>query len=80
MAKGKFKPKTTTVKAKGKGKRWRKGHSSDSNPEGKKYRNQAKSRFFNVQEGESKFCGISAIFFVILLGKKQISYGSCGKM
>ncbi|XP_052226276.1 RRP12-like protein isoform X6 [Dreissena polymorpha] len=38
---------------KGKGKRWKKGHSSTSNPEKKAFREAAKSRFFNKLEGPS---------------------------
>ncbi|XP_026293865.1 RRP12-like protein [Frankliniella occidentalis] len=37
----KFRPRV-----KGKGKRWQKGHSSSSNPETKKFRDAARSRFF----------------------------------
>nr|CAD7586449.1 unnamed protein product [Timema genevievae] len=43
---GKFRPR-----AKGKGKRWPKGQSSSSNPETKKYREIAKSRFFQENLG-----------------------------
>ena len=38
--------KTTALK--GKAKRWRKGHSSSSNPETKKHREAAKGRFLNT--------------------------------
>jgi hypothetical protein len=37
---------------KGKGKRWKKGHSSSSNPETKRHRNVAKSRFFEEHPGK----------------------------
>ena len=40
------------VSQKGKKKRWKKGHSSDSNPEAKKHRIAAKNRFFNRNEGK----------------------------
>jgi hypothetical protein len=39
-------------RTKGKGKRWKKGHSSSSNPEIKRYRNVAKSRFFQEHSGK----------------------------
>lgn len=43
------------TRVKGKGKRWLKGHSSTSNPETKKYRDAARSRFFQeTLETESK--------------------------
>ncbi|KAL4231185.1 pre-rRNA processing protein [Mactra antiquata] len=38
---------------KGKAKRWKKGHSSTSNPEKKKYRDAAKNRYFNKSSGPS---------------------------
>ncbi|WAR21706.1 RRP12-like protein [Mya arenaria] len=38
---------------KGKAKRWKKGHSSTSNPEKNKFREAAKNRFFNKIEGPS---------------------------
>ncbi|XP_067007465.2 RRP12-like protein [Anabrus simplex] len=44
---GKFRPRV-----KGKGKRWRKGHSSSSNPDTKKHRNAARSRFFQENLGQ----------------------------
>ncbi|XP_064601005.1 RRP12-like protein [Liolophura sinensis] len=40
-------------KTSGKGKRWRKGQSSNSNPSGKKFRDAAKNRFFNEITGPS---------------------------
>ena len=43
--------KVAVVSQKGKKKRWKKGHSSDSNPEAKKHRIAAKNRFFNRNEG-----------------------------
>ncbi len=43
----KFRPRV-----KGKGKRWQKGHSSSSNPETKKFRDAAKSRFFQENLGK----------------------------
>lgn len=48
---GKFR---TKLKGQRKGKRWPKGQSSNSNPETRKYRNQAKSRFFKEVIGS--FC------------------------
>ncbi|KAK3918716.1 RRP12-like protein [Frankliniella fusca] len=42
----KFRPRV-----KGKGKRWQKGHSSSSNPETKKFRDAARSRFFQENLG-----------------------------
>ena len=36
---------------KNKGKTWKKGHSSDSNPAGKKHRTAAKNRFFSQDRG-----------------------------
>lgn len=36
---------------KGKAKRWKKGHSSTSNPEKKKHRDAAKNRYFNKSDG-----------------------------
>ncbi|KAJ1525453.1 hypothetical protein ONE63_010264 [Megalurothrips usitatus] len=42
----KFRPRV-----KGKGKRWQKGHSSSSNPETSKYREAARSRFFQENLG-----------------------------
>lgn len=47
---GRFRSK---LKGQTKGKRWAKGQSSSSNPETKKYRDQAKSRFFQVNLGPS---------------------------
>jgi hypothetical protein len=38
--------------SKGQRKRWKKGHSSSSNPENKTHRLLAKNRFFNVDLGE----------------------------
>lgn len=38
---------------KGKGKRWKKGHSSESNPESKKFREAARNRFFSKGVGPS---------------------------
>ncbi|XP_049862058.1 RRP12-like protein [Schistocerca gregaria] len=40
-------------RVKGKGKRWKKGHSSSSNPEIQKHRDIAKSRFFQENLGQS---------------------------
>jgi hypothetical protein len=40
-------------RTKGKGKRWKKGHSSSSNPEIKRHRNVAISKFFQEQAGKS---------------------------
>lgn len=45
-AMAKFRPRL-----KGKGKRWLKGHSSNSNPETTKHRDAAKSRFFQENLG-----------------------------
>ena len=50
-----------------KGKRWKKGQSSSSNPEIRKYRDAAKSTFFNFISGNSK------ILFLILKMKNKIS-------
>jgi ribosomal RNA-processing protein 12 len=47
---GKFR---TKLKGKAKGKRWPKGQSSSSNPETHKYRDLAKSRFFQENLGSS---------------------------
>ncbi|XP_063628336.1 RRP12-like protein [Cydia splendana] len=47
---GKFRSK---LKGKTKGKRWNKGHSSDSNPKTQKYREMAKSRFFQENLGNT---------------------------
>ena len=47
--------KAAVVSQKGKKKRWKKGHSSDSNPEAKKHRIAAKNRFFNRNEGISSY-------------------------
>lgn len=41
-------------KPKAKGKRWPKGHSSSSNPETKKFREAAKSRFFQYESSKLK--------------------------
>ena len=46
-----IKPKPGTKKKKNKGKRWKKGHSSESNPEKNTHRLAAKNRFFNVNTG-----------------------------
>lgn len=45
---GKFRSK---LKGQTKGKRWPKGQSSSSNPETRKHRDQAKSRFFQANLG-----------------------------
>lgn len=45
---GKFRSK---LKGQSKGKRWPKGQSSSSNPETRKYRDAAKSRFFQENLG-----------------------------
>lgn len=45
---GKFRSK---IKGKTKGKRWQKGQSSNSNPKSQKYREMAKSRFFQENLG-----------------------------
>jgi ribosomal RNA-processing protein 12 len=39
-------------RTKGKGKRWKKGHSSSSNPETNRHRNVAKSNFFQEHRGK----------------------------
>ena len=39
-------------RTKGKGKRWKKGHSSSSNPEIKRHRNVAISKFFQEHPGK----------------------------
>ena len=38
---------------KNKGKRWKKGHSSTSNPESNRFREAAKNRFFSANTGIS---------------------------
>jgi ribosomal RNA-processing protein 12 len=38
---------------KGKGKRWKKGYSSSSNPDIRRHRNVAKSKFFQEHPGKS---------------------------
>ncbi|ENN83556.1 hypothetical protein HUJ04_001288 [Dendroctonus ponderosae] len=48
---GKFRSK---LKGQSKGKRWPKGQSASSNPVTRKYRDEAKSRFFQVETGPSK--------------------------
>lgn len=55
---GKFRSK---LKGQTKGKRWPKGQSSSSNPETRKYRDLAKSQFFQeslgmISEKEVKIC------------------------
>ncbi|CAK1589953.1 unnamed protein product [Parnassius mnemosyne] len=47
---GKFRSK---LKGKSKGKRWQKGQSSNSNPKSQKYREMAKSRFFQENLGST---------------------------
>lgn len=42
------------IKGKTKGKRWQKGQSSNSNPKTQKYREMAKSRFFQENLSKSK--------------------------
>lgn len=49
---GKFRSK---LKGQAKGKRWPKGQSSSSNPETRKYRDSARSRFFQVNLGKKVF-------------------------
>jgi hypothetical protein len=39
-------------RTKGKGKRWKKGHSSSSNPVTKRHRHVAKSKFFQEHPGK----------------------------
>ena len=48
-----MKKKTVPSAQKMKGKkRWKKGHSSESNPSANKHRLAAKNRFFNVNTGQ----------------------------
>lgn len=49
----KSKPKTVPRSGKVKGKRWKKGQSSTSNPESRRYREKAKNRFFSKSAGDS---------------------------
>ena len=58
-------------KPKGKGKRWAKGHSCSSNPESKKFREAAKSRFFRHEVGEEKIS-----FFIQTLNLKNFIFGN----
>ena len=50
-SKGKMKSMPRT--GKNKGKRWKKGHSSTSNPESNRFREAAKNRFFSANTGIS---------------------------
>lgn len=59
---GKFRSK---LKGKTKGKRWLKGQSSNSNPKTQKYREMAKSRFF--QENLGNKCFILDIFDIVIV-------------
>lgn len=59
---GKFRSK---IKGKPKGKRWLKGQSSNSNPQTHKYREIAKSRFFQENLGKlTKKIYIKTLIFV----------------
>ncbi|XP_013379809.1 RRP12-like protein isoform X2 [Lingula anatina] len=51
MVSGKVKSRVKLKQTKRK--KWKKGHSSDSNPEGKRFREAAKNRFFNYNTGPS---------------------------
>ncbi|KAJ4439129.1 hypothetical protein ANN_15086 [Periplaneta americana] len=57
-------------RVKGKGKRWKKGHSSSSNPETKKFRDVAKSRFF--QENAEKKKKKKKVAFVVVVTLEMI--------
>ncbi|XP_069705584.1 RRP12-like protein [Periplaneta americana] len=58
-------------RVKGKGKRWKKGHSSSSNPETKKFRDVAKSRFFQENAGEGNLTSEALKKHDSLLGTKR---------
>lgn len=51
MGSRKMQQKLVSKQKKGKGKRWKKGHSSSSNPDIKTYREAAKNRFFQTSKG-----------------------------
>ncbi|XP_061180059.1 RRP12-like protein isoform X1 [Saccostrea echinata] len=53
MGSNKKQLKEISKQKKGKGKRWKKGQSSSSNPETKTFREAAKNRFFQTSKGES---------------------------
>jgi ribosomal RNA-processing protein 12 len=57
---GKFR---TKLKGKAKGKRWPKGQSSSSNPETHKYRDLAKSRFFQENLGKCSITFVRILFY-----------------
>ncbi|KAJ9588968.1 hypothetical protein L9F63_017728 [Diploptera punctata] len=63
---GNFRPRV-----KGKGKRWRKGHSSSSNPETKKYRDVAKCSFFQENPGEGNLTSDALKKHNAILGSKH---------
>ena len=64
---GKAKQRNIPKKNKGKGKRWKKGHSSTSNPESKRYREAAKNRFFSKNEGNHFTCNLSRTAYLNLI-------------
>lgn len=51
MGSRKIQQKLVSKQKKGKGKRWKKGQSSSSNPDIKTYREAAKNRFFQTPKG-----------------------------
>ena len=51
MGSKKLQQKVVSKQQKGKGKRWKKGQSSSSNPQIKTYREAAKNRFFQTSTG-----------------------------
>ncbi|XP_022336615.2 RRP12-like protein isoform X1 [Crassostrea virginica] len=53
MGSKKLQQKVVSKQQKGKGKRWKKGRSSSSNPQIKTYREAAKNRFFQTSTGKS---------------------------
>ena len=63
---------------KGKGKRWKKGHSSSSNPETKKYRDIAKCRFFQEGSGEGNLTSEALKKHNAILGAKSDSAAEDG--
>ena len=56
---------------KGKGKRWKKGHSSSSNPETKRYRDVARCRFFQDNAGEGNLTSEALKKHNAILGEKH---------
>lgn len=61
---GKFGPRLSSRK---KAKRWPKGQSSSSNPETRKYRNQARSGFFHQNVGMYlQFFSIASFLLILI--------------